>query len=106
MSSSGFGKYKYINPFKIEYDYVLSVVPYEFKTYGYDKYVLYKKQIVKSIIREKEAKEYVIVFCSNSYAEFRMKLDLYGITQIVYIGRSVAKDNKSSNFYICFKKNY
>lgn len=103
--SFGFGKYRYINPFKIDYDYVLSIVPYEFKTYGYDRYVLYKKQIGKSKEHIDKSKEYVIVFCSNSYAEFRMKLDLNGITQIVYIERSVAKNNKNSNFYIYFKKN-
>ena len=64
-----------------------------------------QKQIDKSIIREKVLNEYVMVFRSNSYAECRMKLDLNGITQIVYIERSVAKNNKSSSFYIYFKKN-
>lgn len=98
---TGFGKYKFKNINYIEFDYILEIPPFSFSSMeGYRKYSVLEHKY-DPIIKD------MVLYCvisTNSYHELRMRLNLLGVENIVYIERNVSIEDRDSGFYIYFRK--
>ena len=104
MKSFGFGKYKKYSE-DCDYDYLLEIPSFTYSSIStdvdYKKYILYEKRIGDYDLFD----SITDVFSCNSYHKLRIQLNLMGINNITYIKRVTTLHNKSSSFYIYFKKN-